>query len=84
MKVTIKLEDVGELVAKVKGQQFNAISSSVKLLKFGSWYCIDIDGEYELSKHPESMDSVRKHGDCYVTAKKITIAEEKHHLNATI
>ena len=54
--------DVEEFVAKIKGNQFNSISSGVKLLNFEDLWCIDIDGDYSLAGDPSSLDEVREDG----------------------
>lgn len=67
--------DVEELVAKVKGNQFNSISSGVKLLNFGDLWCIDIDGDYSLAGDPSSLDEVREDGQCYVIGRQVEACE---------
>lgn len=74
-KVKVVVGDVEELVAKVKGNQFNSISSGVKLLNFGDLWCIDIDGDYSLAGDPSSLDEVREDGQCYVIGRQVEACE---------
>lgn len=74
-KVKVVVGDVEELVAKVKGNQFNCISSGVKLLNFGDLWCIDIDGDYSLAGDPSSLDEVREDGQCYVIGRQVEACE---------
>ncbi|UOD29395.1 hypothetical protein INH39_28980 [Massilia violaceinigra] len=73
--VEIVVRDVQELCAKVKGNQFNAISSSVKLLRFGELWCVDVDGTYLYGKDPVSLDEIRKDGECYVIGRFVEVNE---------
>ena len=74
-KVKVVVRDVEELVAKVKGNQFNSISSGVKLLNFGDLWCIDIDGDYSLAGDPSFLDEVREDGQCYVIGRQVEACE---------
>ena len=74
-KVKLVVNDVQELVAKVRGNQFNSISSGVKLLKFGGAWCVDIDGDYCLGGDPRSLDEVRENGHCFVIGRHIDACE---------
>jgi len=74
-KVFITIKDVQELCAKIKGNQFNSISNSVKLMDFDGLWCIDIDGTYDLAEDPSSLEEVRKYGECYVLGKEIEVFE---------
>jgi hypothetical protein len=74
-KIKVVVRDVQELVAKVKGNQFNSISSGVKLLNFGELWCIDIDGDYSLAGDPSSLDEVREDGQCYVIGRRVEACE---------
>lgn len=74
-KVKVVVGDVEELVAKVKGNQFNSIPSGVKLLNFGDLWCIDIDGDYSLAGDPSSLDEVREDGQCYVIGRQVEACE---------
>lgn len=74
-KVKVVVRDVEELVAKVKGNQFNSISSGVKLLNFGDLWCIDIDGDYSLAGDPSSLVEVREDGQCYVIGRQVEACE---------
>ncbi|WP_157379828.1 hypothetical protein [Burkholderia ubonensis] len=70
-KVEIEIEDVQELFAKVNGAHSNAICSSVKLIRFGEVWCVDVDGNYIMAGYPKSMDEVRQFGECYVTGRNV-------------
>ena len=70
-KVEIEVDDVQELFAKVNGAYSNAICSSVKLIRFGEIWCVDVDGNYVMAGYPESMDEVRRFGECYVTGRSV-------------
>lgn len=74
-KVKVVVKDVQELVAKVKGNQFNSVSSGVKLLNFGDLWCVDIDGDYSLAGDPASLDEVREDGQCYVIGRQVEACE---------
>jgi hypothetical protein len=74
-QVKVVVKDVQELSVKVKGNQFNSISSGVKLLNFGDLWCIDIDGDYSLAGDPISLDEVREDGDCYVIGRQVEAYE---------
>jgi|GEM_PF-7103272 len=74
-KVKVVVRDVQELVAMVKGNQFNSICSGVKLLNFGDLWCIDIDGNYSLAGDPSSLDEVREDGECYVIGGQVEAYE---------
>ena len=69
--VQVTIEGVEELCAKVNGNEFNSICCGVKFLKFGDFWCVDVDGNYPLGEDPESLDDVRKYGHCYIIGKKI-------------
>lgn len=73
--VEIVVRDVQELCARVKGNQFNSISSGVKLLQFGQFWCVDVDGTYLHGKDPTSLEEVRKDGDCYVIGRAVEVNE---------
>jgi hypothetical protein len=70
-KVEVEVDQVEELFAKVNGAYSNAICSSVKLLRFGDVWCVDVDGNYNLAGNPGSMDEVRQFGECYVTGRSV-------------
>ncbi len=74
-KVKVVVRNVQELCAKVKGNQFNALCSGVRLLHFGDVWCVDIDGNYSLAQDPTSLDEVRKDGACYVVGHQIEAYE---------
>lgn len=61
-KVKVVVRDVQEMQVRVNGNQFNTISSGVKLLQFGSLWCVDIDGTYNIAGDPSSLEEVRKDG----------------------
>lgn len=70
-KVELQVDDVDELFAKVSGAHSNVICSSVKLMRFGEIWCVDVDGNYDLAGNPASMDEVRRLGECYVTGRSV-------------
>ena len=74
-KVKVLVRDVQELAARVKGNQFNSISSGVKLLGFGDLWCVDVDGDYSLAGDPASLDEVREDGQCYVIGRQVEVSE---------
>nr|WP_156133608.1 hypothetical protein [Massilia sp. JS1662] len=74
-KIKVVVRDVQELVARVKGNQFNSISSGVRLLNFGDLWCVEIDGDYSLAGDPASLDEVRKDGQCYVIGRQVEVCE---------
>ena len=67
----VEVDQVEELFAKVNGAYSNAICSSVKLLRFGDVWCVDVDGNYNLAGNPGSMKEVRQFGECYVTGRSV-------------
>lgn len=74
-KVKVVVRDVQELAARVKGNQFNSISSGVKLLDFGDLWCVDVDGDYSMAGDPTSLDEVREDGQCYVIGRQVEVCE---------
>jgi hypothetical protein len=77
-KVEVVVEEVEELHAKIRGNEFHAICCGVKLLKFGDLWCLDIDGCYTVAGDPPtvgdpaSLDEVRQDGYLYIIGKSVT------------
>ena len=74
-KVKVVVKDVQEIFAKVKGNQFNSISSGVKLLNFEGLWCVDVDGNCDMAADPTSLDEVRRDGECYVIGREVDACE---------
>lgn len=74
-RVKVTVSGVEELSAKVMGHQFNSICSGVRLLKFGDYWCVDIDGNYALDADPSSIDEIRQDGDLYIIGRNIEVYE---------
>lgn len=75
--IEISATNIQEIKTKVKGNQFNSLTSGVRLIKFGDYWCLDIDGNYAYDKEPATIEEVREYGECYIIAKNI----ELHKIN---
>ncbi|WP_434677372.1 hypothetical protein J3P77_14770 [Pseudomonas sp. R1-18] len=76
--VRIIMHDVKELNVKVRGNQFQSISSGVKLLRFEDVWCIDVDGVFTDDEDPATLEEVRELGLCYVVGNDIEAYELDH------
>ncbi|MFJ2545087.1 hypothetical protein ACIOVF_01320 [Pseudomonas sp. NPDC087612] len=70
-KVEFLATDIEEIKIKIKGNQFNSITTGIRLLKFNNLWCLDIDGNYNFDKDPASLKEIQQYGECYIIASSI-------------
>ncbi|WP_234387441.1 hypothetical protein, partial [Paracidovorax avenae] len=58
-----------------EGGQSSAMASGVRLLSFDELLCVEVDGVYEHDKEPQSIEEIRKYGNCYAIGKDVEIFE---------
>ncbi len=51
------------------------MASGVRLLSFDELLCVEVDGVYEHDKEPQSIEEIRKYGNCYAIGKDVEIFE---------
>lgn len=71
--ISIEAGDADLIYSNVKGNNFNSILSGVRLLRFGNDWCLDVDGNYSGGEGPNSIDEIRRYGECYIIAGQFNI-----------